>query len=59
MQFYEYVLPVSSNTLSSFECFMSIVAGFEYRIADRDYAQREERFVLGAQGGHVAGVTQI
>jgi hypothetical protein len=58
MQLYEYV-PVSSNTLFSFECFMSIGAGFGYRNSDRDYAQREERIVLGAQGGHVACVTEI
>ena len=61
---YAYVLPVSSYTLSSVEWFtvcgcMWIVAGFGNGTFDRDdpsllCAERKERFVLGARGGHVA-----
>jgi hypothetical protein len=37
MVLHAYIIPVSSYTLSSVECFMSIGAGFGNRNSDRDY----------------------
>jgi hypothetical protein len=51
---------ISSNTLSSFECFiinLALVLDIETLTETILCAQREEKFVLGAQGGHVARVT--
>jgi len=54
MYLHAYVLPVSSYTLSSVECFMLIGAGFGNRTSDRDDPScQEEGFVLGARAGGV------
>jgi hypothetical protein len=61
MRLYEHVPPISFNTRSSFECFISIGAGFRYQKSDRDYLLFPEKvmLVIDAQGGHVACVTEM
>jgi hypothetical protein len=56
MYFHAYVLSVSSYTLSNVEYFVSIGAGSEIETLAETIprAQRKERLVLGARGGHVA-----
>jgi hypothetical protein len=61
MHLHAYVLFVSSYTLSSVECFMSIGAGYEIENLTETifyHAQRKERFAVSARGGHVACATE-
>ncbi|KAF8495490.1 hypothetical protein F5888DRAFT_1711332, partial [Russula emetica] len=54
-----YEVPISSHTLSSIDCFISIGAGFAPLAETILHAQKKERFVLGARGGHVACATEM
>jgi hypothetical protein len=53
-----YEVPISSHTLCSIDCFISIGAGFAPLTETILHAQKE-RFVLGARGGHVACATEM
>jgi hypothetical protein len=63
--YHPYRKAVSSNTLSSFECFIYQVAPvFDIETLTETYPMCPEgeevpRFVLGAQDGHAASVTEM